>query len=163
MMQINIHVSKDWVSTLAKFNVYVDNISDAINKELAKTSKKIRYRMVASIKKSPPDLGKGYFRPPGYVGADMVLGKWPIHFASKEGNAPRSDYGTLLKGVRLDFRKNIAQVGVYTSRRINKHPYAIRLEEGTENMAARPFLEPAMDRSVRGIENRLLRKLSEIR
>lgn len=58
------------------------------------------------------------------------------HFASKAGEPPNTDTGTLIKSIQTEITHNAVYVGT-------NNEYAPHLEFGTVKMAARPFLNPA--------------------
>lgn len=71
--------------------------------------------------------------PPGqtYVRGNVV------HVASQEGYPPSVDTGTLMNSIRWE------DAGKLTRHIMDGVEYGIYLEEGTENMGPRPFMEPA--------------------
>ena len=72
------------------------------------------------------------------------------HQASSPGNPPRTDTGRLVSSIRFAFPgKRQAEVGSLA----NVAKYGNMLEEGTENMAARPWLEPTLRENADGISN----------
>ncbi len=70
------------------------------------------------------------------------------HTASKAGDAPNTDTGTLIKNTKAEVSGLSAEVTANTT-------YAESLELGTKNMAARPFLMPALQKV---IDNKSLEK-----
>lgn len=64
-------------------------------------------------------------------------GRANFHRASAPGEAPANDFGFLVGSIKLDVTQelNVKLRAVA--------PYAVHLEYGTKNMAARPFLRPA--------------------
>lgn len=60
--------------------------------------------------------------------------------ASKEGDAPNTDTGTLVASIQVDVTATYVFVGSSLS-------YAKWLEFGTRNMSARPWLYPAVEKS----------------
>ena len=62
------------------------------------------------------------------------------HTASKPGDAPNTDTGRLVQSIQVEVKKD----GVYVGSGVE---YAKTLEFGTSNMAARPWLIPALMRS----------------
>ena len=78
------------------------------------------------------------------------------HRASAPGEAPASDTGRLVAAITYDMddRKPIAYVRAATE-------YAKRLEFGTVEVAARPFLLPAVKKNEKKIEAAYKRKAKE--
>jgi len=73
------------------------------------------------------------------TGRVYARGQNRTHTASSPGNAPRPDMGTLMGSIRQERRGALHYVltdGV---------EYGIYLEDGTERMAARPFMRPVFD------------------
>jgi len=62
------------------------------------------------------------------------------HTTSKPGDAPNTDTGRLVQSIQVEVKKD----GVYVGSGVE---YAKKLEFGTSNMAARPWLIPALMRS----------------
>lgn len=58
---------------------------------------------------------------------------------SKPGDAPNNDLGTLVASINVRSLRGLLAAEVFT-----KLKYAVYLEEGTEHMAARPFLSVAL-------------------
>lgn len=78
--------------------------------------------------------------------------------ASAEGEYPMADTGELASKISFDIRGN---TGIVTS----SAPYSKHLEYGTQNMRARPFMFPSLEKNRRRIlkmfkDARLLRKTS---
>jgi HK97 gp10 family phage protein len=61
------------------------------------------------------------------------------HVASKPGNPPNQDRGTLTRNIRVTMNDNL------TAEVSSNAPYSAALEFGTSNMAARPFMTPAVE------------------
>ena len=59
------------------------------------------------------------------------------HQASAPGEAPASQFGQLVAGFRIEIRGHKAVIS-------NIAPHAPKLERGTQRMAARPFMAPAI-------------------
>ncbi|MDR2790223.1 MAG: hypothetical protein LBB59_04545 [Campylobacteraceae bacterium] len=70
--------------------------------------------------------------------------KW--HTISKEGDAPNRDRGRLLESINIKVNDTSAEV------RANVN-YAAALEKGTKKMKARPFLEPALEKNRKKIND----------
>lgn len=69
---------------------------------------------------------------------------------SSPGNPPAPDTGELIRSTVVDERTNEIEVGVLAGA-----PYAIPLEEGSKNMDARPFMQPALGMFSKEIEPRI--------
>lgn len=78
------------------------------------------------------------------------------HTASAPGEVPAVDSSKLVSSIDIDVRSDEIEVGV-----VGDLPYAVHLEEGTEKMAKRPFLEPALDAETPGIEKDVLRAIEK--
>ncbi len=65
---------------------------------------------------------------------------------SPPGQPPNTDTGRLVASIQVDFRDMAVAVGSNLN-------YAKWLEFGTENMAARPWLRPALKKNTRKIKN----------
>lgn len=92
----------------------------------------IERRMKISL--TGPKSGKQYKRR-----GKTRQGKPRFHRASAPGEAPATDSGFLLNGIRA--RMESTTVGVITI----AAPYALWLEEGTRFMKPRPYIKPAID------------------
>jgi len=74
---------------------------------------------------------------------------------SAEGKAPNSDLGDLIKGIVHDVKKTKRGLVIGTIR--SKAPYSFDLEYGTEKMAKRPFMRPAL----KGSRKQILKIIAE--
>jgi HK97 gp10 family phage protein len=72
------------------------------------------------------------------------------HTASAPGESPASDTGALAKGIFAEVKTSKAAKEVAGIVRATA-PYSAHLEFGTRNMAARPYLQPALDKSAQRI------------
>lgn len=61
------------------------------------------------------------------------------HVASKPGSPPNQDRGTLTRNIRVTMNDDL------TADVSSNAPYSAALEFGTSNMAARPFMTPAVE------------------
>lgn len=61
------------------------------------------------------------------------------HVASKPGSPPNQDRGTLTRNIRVTMNDDLT-AGISSNA-----PYSAALEFGTSNMAARPFMTPAVE------------------
>ena len=103
----------------------------------------VRNQAVLGIQRTPK-TGKTYKR------------KKKTHTASSAGNPPAIDGGTLVNSIKYeyDMAKDIfrGEVSAATA-------YAADLEFGTAKMAARPFMQPALEKS----RNKILNKAKQFR
>jgi len=74
-----------------------------------------------------------------------------IHIASKPGDAPNKDNGDLIKYLKVSKVKGNTRKG-YSAYVKSLAPYSMDLEYGTNRMAARPFLRPALAKNAPKIE-----------
>jgi len=77
------------------------------------------------------------------------------HQQSAAGEAPASDTGRLANSISHDV---IREGQTFIGRAIASADYAIHLEFGTTNMAARPFLQPALRTSAKKIRQIFIRE-----
>lgn len=89
------------------------------------SAQNIRNFAIRSIKNSPA-TGRTYKR--GSIS----------HTASSAGNPPKTDTGRLVSSISASVGQFEAEIGAYID-------YAVHLEFGTRNMAARPFMFPALE------------------
>lgn len=73
------------------------------------------------------------------TGREYSRGQGRVHTASSPGNFPRPDMGTLRASMRFK------RVGALHYEIVDGVEYGIYLEDGTERMAARPFMGPTFD------------------
>lgn len=96
-------------------------IQDVINS----SAQNIRNNAIRSIKNSPA-TGRQYKR--GSI----------THTASSAGNPPKTDTGRLVGSISASIGQLEAEIGAFAN-------YSSYLEFGTRNMAARPFMFPALE------------------
>ena len=121
MITATIKGTKQLEKSLSIMNVV---IRDMVFEEIAKKAFKIHSDAVKSI--ATPSAGRRY-------------GK---HIASKPGKAPNTDTGRLISSIRVQVDKPSETVSVSSNVK-----YAVWLEFGTKKMAARPWLQPAVDKN----------------
>lgn len=102
-----------------------------IGRQLAIAGNVIRNKIITSMRDTPRMLkvykkGKG-----GNI----------QHHPSPPGSPPAIDTGTLVRNILYDVNRLELRVGV-----IADAPYGLYLEKGTGRMAARPWLEPVVER-----------------
>lgn len=126
-----------------------ERVRQAIANELAKG-------MYASVKRVEEEAKKSILQG-GKSGRIYHKGKngTIVHRASAPGEAPASDTGRLANSIdgRIDLialKSGLLEGTVSTELLYGKH-----LEHGTRNIAARPFLFPAFERSKSWIKDRL--------
>lgn len=137
---------------LAEFGINAD-------KQLANivrgTAQGVRLNAIKSIQRGPK-TGRSYKR-----------GK-KTHIASAPGQPPANDFGGLANAIEADIKGKNAVVGIRGGKKtkptnekkksVTIEDYAIALEFGTQKMAARPFLFPALEKE-RPAWNRRLDKI----
>ncbi|MDR2099558.1 MAG: HK97 gp10 family phage protein [Campylobacteraceae bacterium] len=70
--------------------------------------------------------------------------KW--HTISKEGDAPNKDTGRLMNSISISVHDTYAEVKTNVK-------YAAALEKGSKKMGVRPFLEPALEKNRKKIND----------
>jgi len=80
-----------------------------------------------------------------------------VHFPSRPGEMPARDSGELISRITYDSGFMNIEFGVEAGA-----PYAEWLEDGTDKMDARPFLQPTIDFYEPWIERRMWRKIREV-
>jgi len=73
------------------------------------------------------------------------------HTASAPNQPPASDTGFLASQITMDI--DIKSNGTVIGQIISAAPYSKHLEFGTTNMTERPFMQPALEKNRRKIEN----------
>ncbi len=120
-------------------------VPDVITRRLAIGANDIRNTIILLMRNTPKD-GKVYKR-----------GK-KKHIASSPGNPPAIDSGNLVASILFDVRDMEVEVGSI----INIPPYPTYLEEGTDKMEPRPFLEPAVEKHKDEIVNDIGQNVFEL-
>lgn len=77
------------------------------------------------------------------------------HIASAPNQPPASDTGFLASNITMDV--DVKSNGTVVGQIISSAPYSKHLEFGTTNMTERPFMQPALEKNKRKIED-LFRK-----
>lgn len=103
-------------------------MDEGIRQALLEGAFKIQREAKISIQNSPPDPDTG---------------------RSKPGNAPKTDTGRLVNSILVEERDDAVVVG-------SNVKYSEYLEFGTRYMAARPFMQPALEKSRKSIIARLI-------
>jgi HK97 gp10 family phage protein len=120
-----------------------------VEDEMHDTANMIRNEILLSFQQTP-QTGKHYKRGP------------KIHIASSPGRPPAIDSGDLKRSIKMNVRK-MSGFEVEVGSNIKKPKYPIFLEEGTKDMASRPFLEPAVKKKTKFMEQRIMRAINRIR
>lgn len=115
------------------------NVLEALMDELYIGVNEIRNYIIRSMEDTPRDPSKTYWRGKG-AGRKDYHPSMPFH-------PPAVDIGELISRIIADVREDEAEVGVEAGA-----PYSVYLEEGTEKMKKRPFLQPAVDEKLPGME-----------
>lgn len=116
------------------------SVAIEVNKETKRTAFKVKATAIKSISAEP---SQGITRKV-YNSKKDGGGVRAIHTASKAGDAPNTDTGNLVQS--LKFRKQKGIDVLHTFKVGSTLDYAAWLEFGTLHTAARPFLQPAMDK-----------------
>ena len=152
---------------LSQFQQLPDKMIRALGEELVIGANEIRNRIINSMDTTPktgytyrwracnPGEAPDYFvtikgrRIP-------VKERWKPHIASSPGNPPAVDTGNLKQSIIMDARLP-GEVEVGST--ITEPPYPVYLEKGTSQMAARPWLQPAIDAVVSRIEENIKQRI----
>ena len=127
--------------TLSQFSDYLSNIVPQVEGELNKTidlcCKKVQDDIQYSMAHTERDMSKTYF----------TNNKTKAHHPSLPGNPPAPDTGNLRNSIRYEVHGEGSEVyGIVGS--TQKDPdYAVFTEYGTNKMAPRPWLRPAMQKN----------------
>tara|TARA_A100001015_G_C14656859_1_gene581437 strand:+ start:52 stop:474 length:423 start_codon:yes stop_codon:yes gene_type:complete len=76
-------------------------------------------------------------------------------FASAPGQFPKTDTGVLVSNISTEVKQEGKTV---VGKIISSAPYSKHLEFGTTNMAARPFMQPSLDRNADKIKAIFIRE-----
>lgn len=142
-----------------KNHIYVKvKISDELQKAFLYGSKKVKEQMQKElvrigteaqerIQRSMQNTGKAhwFYRKPN--GA--------IHWPSAPGYPPAIDSGRLWNSIQIDVGEGRIEIGSETGKGDAMVNYALPLEEGTDFIKARPFVEPVAEWVESVIEERL--------
>jgi len=132
---------------LKRLGATEDRIKQVVRDELITAAENIRNHIIGSMQKSPKitrtkNSGNSNALNPSGNFNWMVGGK--LHIPSSPGYAPRPVHGGtgMISSIKKDVRQNEVEVG--SRLKGKKGQYPKYLEEGTKNMEARPWLEPAV-------------------
>ncbi len=120
-----------------------DDAAELVKEEVVGTAIDIRNTVILSMRNTPK-TGRVYRRQKGKK----------RHVASSPGNPPAIDTGELIRSITTDARRRTVEVGAEIGA-----PHSLFLEKGTDKMGARPFLEPAMDKHLPELENKIKRAI----
>ena len=132
-------MSKDL--TMKQFSEYLSQVApqieDNMNKSIKLCCEKVRSDIQESMAKTERDMSKTYF----------TNNKTKAHHPSLPGNPPAPDTGNLRNSIRYEVHSEGSEIyGVVGS--TQKDPdYAVFTEYGTNKMAPRPWLRPAMQKN----------------
>ena len=132
-------MSKDL--TMKQFSEYLSQVAPLIEDNMSKSIKlccdKVRSDIQESMAKTERDMSKAYF----------TNNKTKAHHPSLPGNPPAPDTGNLRNSIRYEVHSEGSEIyGVVGS--TQKDPdYAVFTEYGTNKMAPRPWLRPAMQKN----------------
>lgn len=113
----------------AKINKVNPQISKYMKDVIEYGVRQVRNEVLLSMQQTPK-TGRKYKR------GDKV------HTASSPGNPPAIDHGTLIRSIEMVYK----HFGFTGEVQANTN-YAIHLEYGTADMAARPFMQPALEKN----------------
>lgn len=132
-------MSKDL--TVKQFSEYLSQVAPLIEDNMSESIKlccdKVRSDIQESMAKTERDMSKTYF----------TNNKTKAHHPSLPGNPPARDSGNLSNSIRYEVHSEGSEIyGVVGS--TQKDPdYAVFTEYGTNKMAPRPWLRPAMQKN----------------
>lgn len=144
------------VKGVKEFNKFLGDLSKSSNVELNKlmaiSATETHKNAVESI--NSQSIGKTYTHK--FItlkNGNVVPGKKrnKPHTASKEGDAPNSDSGDLTKNITI--KKGLT--GTHTVGSRKGAPHGFWMEFGTEKVKARPWLQPAFDKMVKGFDSKI--------
>ena len=139
-MTDSFNLDVDIEEALSMLDDLSKEVNQEVNKAIRTTAFKIKRTAVKSISASP---SQGVTRKV-YNSKKDGGGVRAIHTASKAGDAPNTDTGNLVQSIKV--RKQVTAGGLDSYLLGSSLDYAAWLEFGTLNTAARPWLEPAVDK-----------------
>lgn len=156
-----IEKDKNWEKLrIALTKSFNKNVRREIENEIITGANNIRNRIILSMRNTPRTgrinkrIKKGSRKRDGvriFKSANVIR-------RSSPGNPPAPDFGDLIGRIIVNKRLSRGEVEVGAGRTSAKGKallYAPHLEKGTENMKARPFLEPAADIEIPIIEKNI--------
>lgn len=130
----------------------------AVKEELEETAIKIRNTIILSMQNTIKRGNSGDLRKTK-KGLDGKRRK--IHRPSMPGFPPAVDTGNLLRSIKMDVR-SARGFEVEVGSDIKKPEYPTFLELGTDKMAARPWLKPAVESNTKDLEKRILAAIEKV-
>jgi len=128
----------------------IDNPEENLKKSMGRAVTIVRSHVVESISRGPK-TGHTYTK----------YNPKRTHTASAAGQPPASDTGTLVSGITIDVDVErgavVGRIMAYASDGGGGN-YAEHLEFGTTQMAARPFMQPALDKNAEKIERIIIKE-----
>ena len=136
-------------------------VEEAIARGLFISAEMVRTRAIESILNDPKTgeiyttlfftIGKGEGR------IVIPYGTRPAHQASAPGEAPASDTGTLVNSITTTIQREQLTATVSVHSIVGKY-----LEFGTDRMAPRPFMRPALDQSAKQIKETIVKEVRTV-
>lgn len=125
---------------IKKMSEKAKEIDTDVGKALAKACAVVQREAQESMTNTEVDISKVYFTHNKTIG----------HNPSKEGFPPAVDTGTLRRSITysVDEEEKVGRVGTV----LQNPPYGVYLEFGTSRMRPRPWLKPALEKSVEKIK-----------
>jgi hypothetical protein len=143
-MSLDIKINSTGLSKTDKqFKTAKNKIDKIQSKILSEIALKIRSGLVERVKNNGSRTGIRY-----------KISKKGWHTASAPGEAPADRTGTLARTLGVSIRPRLSLV-------LSTVEYSKYFEEGTRNMAARPWLQPTVDENNEFIEKTCM-KISDI-
>lgn len=139
-MRMQLTGTDELKRALREFGLQADN---QIKQIVQGTAQNVRSHAIRSIQRGPKSGATYEKYQPNRV-----------HRASAPGQAPATDTGRLAGSIQADIRGREAEVSANAE-------YAAFLEFGTQDMEARPFLFPALEKERPAWERRLQRIVDE--
>ena len=137
MSDFTVEIKPDGKAIVIGINKFFVDHSKDVHKRLVQGGNEIRNEIIRSMQKTLK-TGKKYKR-----------GKM-FHIASSPGNPPAIDKGELVRSIIVSDRPTEVEIGSKGGA-----PYSKFLEEGTKKMAKRPFLQPAVEKTMPNIIKRI--------
>jgi HK97 gp10 family phage protein len=122
-----------------KYHARAIRLGEIFNKDLSAIGKLLKSDTIKEIKKINGNERETRYNPTRTV------------TVSKPGRSPNHDRGRLVRGIRAFIKRS--GKGKYNLNFQSKAPYALDLEFGTRNMAARPYMRPALKRNRKRIKS----------
>lgn len=118
-----------------------------IGKALAKSCALVQSTAITSMRDTVTDPNRAYY----------THNKNIPHHPSIAGNPPAVDTGTLRRSIT--YKVDEAEKTGYVGSTIKNPPYGVYLEYGTSRMKPRPWLRPALEKSLPKIKEYFLKAL----